>query len=119
MENFLIQQVAERGVCYPHQQEKIGQGNESGRTSDERAILLSLMFGGVALQFLCVFTQCYIDHCTVIWCPERLTMSFFFHFNQKFGELGMTSESKALIGLYHGQVQCKKNKFGQPKQPVK
>ncbi|KAJ7341403.1 hypothetical protein JRQ81_005460 [Phrynocephalus forsythii] len=39
--------------------------------------------------------------------------------SQKFGELGMTPESKALVGLYHGQVQCKKNKFGQPKQPVK
>ncbi|CAI5771574.1 trifunctional enzyme subunit alpha, mitochondrial [Podarcis lilfordi] len=38
--------------------------------------------------------------------------------SQNFGDLGMTSESKALIGLYHGQVQCKKNKFGQPKQPV-
>ncbi|XP_077186901.1 trifunctional enzyme subunit alpha, mitochondrial [Paroedura picta] len=38
--------------------------------------------------------------------------------SQKFGELGMTPESKALIGLYHGQVQCKKNKFGQPKQQV-
>uniref|UniRef100_A0A803SUZ6 enoyl-CoA hydratase n=1 Tax=Anolis carolinensis TaxID=28377 RepID=A0A803SUZ6_ANOCA len=38
---------------------------------------------------------------------------------QRFGELGMTPESRALIGLYHGQVQCKKNKFGQPKQPVK
>uniref|UniRef100_A0ACB8G950 Uncharacterized protein n=1 Tax=Sphaerodactylus townsendi TaxID=933632 RepID=A0ACB8G950_9SAUR len=38
--------------------------------------------------------------------------------SQKFGDLGMTSESKALIGLYHGQVQCKKNKFGQPKQQV-
>ncbi|KAH0622963.1 hypothetical protein JD844_025917 [Phrynosoma platyrhinos] len=39
--------------------------------------------------------------------------------SQKFGELGRTPECKALIGLYHGQVQCKKNKFGQPKQPVK
>nr|XP_056709132.1 trifunctional enzyme subunit alpha, mitochondrial isoform X2 [Euleptes europaea] len=39
--------------------------------------------------------------------------------SQKFGELGMTPESKALLGLYHGQVQCKKNKFGQPKQPVR
>uniref|UniRef100_A0A8D2JBM2 Trifunctional enzyme subunit alpha, mitochondrial n=1 Tax=Varanus komodoensis TaxID=61221 RepID=A0A8D2JBM2_VARKO len=39
--------------------------------------------------------------------------------SQKFGELGMTPESKALIGLYHGQVQCKKNKFGEPKQPVR
>ncbi|KAM6462942.1 trifunctional enzyme subunit alpha, mitochondrial [Liasis olivaceus] len=39
--------------------------------------------------------------------------------SQKFGELGMTPESRALIGLYHGQVQCKKNKFGETKQPVK
>uniref|UniRef100_A0A8D0L330 Trifunctional enzyme subunit alpha, mitochondrial n=1 Tax=Sphenodon punctatus TaxID=8508 RepID=A0A8D0L330_SPHPU len=39
--------------------------------------------------------------------------------SQKFGELAMTSESKALIGLYHGQVLCKKNKFGQPKQEIK
>uniref|UniRef100_A0A670YXD6 Trifunctional enzyme subunit alpha, mitochondrial n=1 Tax=Pseudonaja textilis TaxID=8673 RepID=A0A670YXD6_PSETE len=39
--------------------------------------------------------------------------------SQKFGELGMTPECKALLGLYHGQVQCKKNKFGEPKQPVK
>ncbi|XP_018119632.1 trifunctional enzyme subunit alpha, mitochondrial [Xenopus laevis] len=37
---------------------------------------------------------------------------------QKFGELGMTPESKALIGLYHGQVLCKKNKFGAPERPV-
>ncbi|XP_070591023.1 trifunctional enzyme subunit alpha, mitochondrial [Erythrolamprus reginae] len=39
--------------------------------------------------------------------------------SQKFGELGMTPECRALMGLYHGQVQCKKNKFGEPKQPVK
>ncbi|XP_037749657.1 trifunctional enzyme subunit alpha, mitochondrial isoform X1 [Chelonia mydas] len=39
--------------------------------------------------------------------------------SQKFGELAMTAESKALTGLYHGQVQCKKNKFGVPKQEVK
>lgn len=40
-------------------------------------------------------------------------------FIQKFGELAMTNESKALLGLYHGQVLCKKNKFGTPKQEVK
>uniref|UniRef100_A0A4W3HDK6 Trifunctional enzyme subunit alpha, mitochondrial n=1 Tax=Callorhinchus milii TaxID=7868 RepID=A0A4W3HDK6_CALMI len=34
----------------------------------------------------------------------------------KFGELAMTNESKALIGLYHGQVACKKNKFGSPQK---
>ncbi|XP_054424839.1 trifunctional enzyme subunit alpha, mitochondrial [Pteronotus mesoamericanus] len=39
--------------------------------------------------------------------------------SQKFGELAMTKESKALIGLYHGQVLCKKNKFGAPQKEVK
>lgn len=35
-----------------------------------------------------------------------------------FGELGITSESKALIGLYNGQTYCKKNRFGAPKKPA-
>uniref|UniRef100_A0A2K5J2C5 enoyl-CoA hydratase n=1 Tax=Colobus angolensis palliatus TaxID=336983 RepID=A0A2K5J2C5_COLAP len=39
--------------------------------------------------------------------------------SQKFGELAMTSESKALMGLCHGQVLCKKNKFGAPQKDVK
>ncbi|VCX36370.1 unnamed protein product [Gulo gulo] len=39
--------------------------------------------------------------------------------SQKFGELAMTKESKALIGLYHGQVLCKKNKFGAPQKEAK
>nr|XP_060500931.1 trifunctional enzyme subunit alpha, mitochondrial [Panthera onca] len=39
--------------------------------------------------------------------------------SQKFGELAMTKESKALMGLYHGQVLCKKNKFGTPQKDVK
>ncbi|XP_029794013.1 trifunctional enzyme subunit alpha, mitochondrial [Suricata suricatta] len=39
--------------------------------------------------------------------------------SQKFGELAMSKESKALIGLYHGQVLCKKNKFGAPQKDVK
>ncbi|XP_030637445.1 hydroxyacyl-CoA dehydrogenase trifunctional multienzyme complex subunit alpha a [Chanos chanos] len=38
---------------------------------------------------------------------------------QNFGKLAMTSESKALIGLYHGQVACKKNHFGKPEREVK
>uniref|UniRef100_A0A8C7TAS8 Trifunctional enzyme subunit alpha, mitochondrial n=1 Tax=Oncorhynchus mykiss TaxID=8022 RepID=A0A8C7TAS8_ONCMY len=38
---------------------------------------------------------------------------------QNFGKLAMTSESHALIGLYHGQVACKKNRFGVPERPVK
>ncbi|XP_029452130.1 LOW QUALITY PROTEIN: trifunctional enzyme subunit alpha, mitochondrial [Rhinatrema bivittatum] len=38
---------------------------------------------------------------------------------QEFGELAMTNESKALIGLYHGQVLCKKNKFGTPQKEIK
>ncbi|KAL5281528.1 HADHA family protein [Megaselia abdita] len=36
-----------------------------------------------------------------------------------FGKLAMTSESKGLIGLFRGQTECKKNRFGQPEKPVK
>ena len=36
-----------------------------------------------------------------------------------FGALAATSESKALIGLFHGQTECKKNKFGKPAKPTK
>uniref|UniRef100_A0A8D3CEM1 Trifunctional enzyme subunit alpha, mitochondrial n=1 Tax=Scophthalmus maximus TaxID=52904 RepID=A0A8D3CEM1_SCOMX len=39
--------------------------------------------------------------------------------SQNFGELAKTSESAALIGLYHGQVACKKNRFGTPQKEVK
>ncbi|XP_061843168.2 hydroxyacyl-CoA dehydrogenase trifunctional multienzyme complex subunit alpha a [Nerophis lumbriciformis] len=38
---------------------------------------------------------------------------------ENFGKLAMTSESKALIGLYQGQVTCKKNRFGMPQKEVK
>ncbi|XP_013070418.2 trifunctional enzyme subunit alpha, mitochondrial-like [Biomphalaria glabrata] len=38
---------------------------------------------------------------------------------EAFGELAMTSQSKALIGLYHGQTACKKNPFGKPQKTVK
>ena len=34
-----------------------------------------------------------------------------------FGELTVTSESNALIGLFHGQTECKKNKYGKPAKP--
>uniref|UniRef100_A0A8C0HS27 enoyl-CoA hydratase n=1 Tax=Buteo japonicus TaxID=224669 RepID=A0A8C0HS27_9AVES len=39
--------------------------------------------------------------------------------SQSFGQLAVTKEAKALIGLYHGQVLCKKNKFGTPQREVK
>uniref|UniRef100_A0A3B4AXP3 Trifunctional enzyme subunit alpha, mitochondrial n=1 Tax=Periophthalmus magnuspinnatus TaxID=409849 RepID=A0A3B4AXP3_9GOBI len=39
--------------------------------------------------------------------------------SQNFGKLARTSESAALIGLYHGQVACKKNRFGTPQKEVK
>uniref|UniRef100_A0A4W4E558 Trifunctional enzyme subunit alpha, mitochondrial n=1 Tax=Electrophorus electricus TaxID=8005 RepID=A0A4W4E558_ELEEL len=39
--------------------------------------------------------------------------------SQNFGKLAMTPESKALVGLYHGQVACKKNRFGVPEKEVK
>ncbi|XP_072533740.1 hydroxyacyl-CoA dehydrogenase trifunctional multienzyme complex subunit alpha a [Salminus brasiliensis] len=35
-----------------------------------------------------------------------------------FGKLGVTSECRALIGLYQGQVACKKNNFGKPEREV-
>lgn len=37
---------------------------------------------------------------------------------QNFAELCMTTESRGLMGLYHGQVQCKKNVFGKPERPT-
>ncbi|KAB5517095.1 hypothetical protein PHYPO_G00185490 [Pangasianodon hypophthalmus] len=39
--------------------------------------------------------------------------------SENFGKLAMTSESSALIGLYQGQVACKKNNFGKPEREVK
>lgn len=35
-----------------------------------------------------------------------------------FGELAMTSQSKGLIGLFRGQTECKKNRFGNPQTKV-
>uniref|UniRef100_A0A2I3GIF0 Trifunctional enzyme subunit alpha, mitochondrial n=1 Tax=Nomascus leucogenys TaxID=61853 RepID=A0A2I3GIF0_NOMLE len=50
---------------------------------------------------------------------ERESDAGYLSESQKFGELAMTSESKALMGLYHGQVLCEKNKFGAPQKDVK
>ncbi|XP_060844681.1 trifunctional enzyme subunit alpha, mitochondrial [Rhopalosiphum padi] len=36
-----------------------------------------------------------------------------------FAELAMTPQSKGLIGLFQGQTECKKNKFGEPKVALK
>lgn len=36
-----------------------------------------------------------------------------------FGELSQTSQSKGLIGLFRGQTECKKNRFGNPEKPIK
>jgi enoyl-CoA hydratase/long-chain 3-hydroxyacyl-CoA dehydrogenase len=38
---------------------------------------------------------------------------------KSFGQLGMTNESKALIGLFDGMTACKKNRFGVPQHPAK
>lgn len=35
-----------------------------------------------------------------------------------FGQLSATSQSKGLIGLFRGQTECKKNRFGKPSKPV-
>lgn len=39
--------------------------------------------------------------------------------SQGFGELGGSSESKALMSLFFGQTECKKNRFGKPKKDIK
>ena len=31
----------------------------------------------------------------------------------------MTNESRGLIGLFHGQTECKKNRFGKPAKETK
>ncbi|XP_014214551.1 trifunctional enzyme subunit alpha, mitochondrial [Copidosoma floridanum] len=36
-----------------------------------------------------------------------------------FAQLAMTPQSKGLISLFFGQTECKKNRFGAPKTPVK
>ncbi|UJR32150.1 hypothetical protein I4U23_019617 [Adineta vaga] len=36
-----------------------------------------------------------------------------------FADLGMTNESKALIHLFHGRTECKKNKYGKPQRDVR
>lgn len=38
---------------------------------------------------------------------------------QAFGELAMTPQSKGLIGLFRGQTECKKNRFGKSQIDVK
>jgi len=38
---------------------------------------------------------------------------------KNFGDLAMTSESDALMGLFHGQTACKKNAYGKPERPCK
>jgi len=38
---------------------------------------------------------------------------------KNFGELTQSNEAKSLMGLFHGQVECKKNPFGVPSRPSK
>lgn len=38
---------------------------------------------------------------------------------ETFGKLAMTKESRGLIGLFHGQTECKKNRFGKPERETK
>ncbi|KAM6991740.1 hydroxyacyl-CoA dehydrogenase trifunctional multienzyme complex subunit alpha a [Tautogolabrus adspersus] len=39
--------------------------------------------------------------------------------SENFGKLAMSKESKSLIGVYHGQIACRKNHFGVPEKEVK
>lgn len=43
----------------------------------------------------------------------------FRHEARGFGELSQTPHSKSLISLFHGQTQCKKNRFGNPNKEAK
>uniref|UniRef100_A0A667ZXH3 Trifunctional enzyme subunit alpha, mitochondrial n=1 Tax=Myripristis murdjan TaxID=586833 RepID=A0A667ZXH3_9TELE len=52
-------------------------------------------------------------------CKGVKRVFFFCFFSSNFGKLAMTSESRALIGLYQGQVICKKNHYGTPEKEVK
>ncbi|CAF3635808.1 unnamed protein product [Rotaria socialis] len=38
---------------------------------------------------------------------------------EAFADLAMTNESKALISLFHGRTQCKKNKYGNSEREIK
>lgn len=40
------------------------------------------------------------------------------HERKAFAELAHTTHSSSLIGLYHGQTLCKKNRFGTPEKPA-
>ena len=63
-----------------------------------------------------VFDVCVLEARQLL--HAKLSASLFAFF-QSFGQLAVTKEAKALIGLYHGQVLCKKNKFGTPQREVK
>nr|CAG4641476.1 EOG090X01G2 [Eurycercus lamellatus] len=39
--------------------------------------------------------------------------------SQGFGKLAVTKESRGLIGLFNGQTECKKNRFGKPQRATK
>uniref|UniRef100_A0A673CUV6 Trifunctional enzyme subunit alpha, mitochondrial n=1 Tax=Sphaeramia orbicularis TaxID=375764 RepID=A0A673CUV6_9TELE len=66
----------------------------------------------VTLQILCILLtgESFQDHKVIV-----IVLSY----TQNFGKLAVTPESKALIGLYQGQVICKKNRFGTPEKEVK
>ena len=49
----------------------------------------------------------------------NVTLKIVFFFFQEFGELSQTREAKALMGLFFGQTECKKNHYGEPKRPVR
>ncbi|CAF0737229.1 unnamed protein product [Rotaria sordida] len=38
---------------------------------------------------------------------------------EAFADLAITNEAKALISLFHGRTECKKNKYGKPEREIK
>lgn len=66
------------------------------------------------------FKTCtYDDSRQVFIVPSPNSYHAFVTCLQAFGELAMTKESQALIGLFNGQTACKKNRFGKPEREVK
>ncbi|XP_041660759.1 hydroxyacyl-CoA dehydrogenase trifunctional multienzyme complex subunit alpha a [Cheilinus undulatus] len=50
---------------------------------------------------------------------EKGTKAGYLAESENFGKLAMSQESKSLIGIYHGQMACRKNHFGTPEKEVK
>ena len=60
--------------------------------------------------------QVFINIDCLIW---KIKKSVIINIIKGFADLGMTSESKALINIFQGHTNCKKNRFGNPAHEAK